>query len=62
MCCREAGEKEKGSARGTMGEGEREERTLPYNVRFSGQICGSVVLAKPADYWMLLNAVMKIIV
>ena len=33
-----------------MGEGEREERTLPYNVRFSGQICGSVVLAKPADY------------
>ena len=31
-------------------DGKREERPLPYNVRFSGQICGSVVLAKPADY------------
>ena len=33
-----------------MGRGEREERPLPYNVGFTGQICGSIVLAKPADY------------
>ena len=33
-----------------MGRGKREERPLPYNVQFSGWICGSVVLAKPADY------------
>ena len=50
LCCGEAGEKEKDSARGTMGRGKREERPLPYDVRFSGRICGSVVLAKPADY------------
>ena len=31
-------------------DGKGEERPLPYNVRFSGWICGSVVLAKPADY------------
>ena len=31
-------------------DGKREERPIPYNVQFSGQICGSVVLAKPADY------------
>ena len=30
-------------------DGKREERPLPYDVRFSGQIC-SVVFAKPADY------------
>ena len=33
LCCGEAGEKEKESARGTMGRGKREERPLPYNVR-----------------------------
>ena len=33
-----------------MGKGKREERPLPYDVRFSGRICGSVVLAKPADH------------
>ena len=48
----EASEKEEESARGTMGRGKREERPLPYNLRFSsGRICGSVVLAKPADYF-----------
>ena len=31
-------------------DGKREERPLTYNVPFSGQICGSVVLAKPANY------------
>ena len=50
LCCGEPGEKEKDSARGTMGKGKREERPLPYDVRFSGRICGSVVVAKPADY------------
>ena len=52
LCCGEAGKKEKESARGTMGrgKGEGEERPLSYNVRFTGRICGSVVLAKPADY------------
>ena len=50
LCCGEPGEKEKDSARGTMGKGKREERPLPYDVRFYGRICGSVVLAKPADY------------
>ena len=50
LCCGEAEEKEKDSARGTMGKGKREERPLPYDVRFSGRICGSVVLAKPADH------------
>ena len=50
MCCRETGENEKRSARGTMGRGKREKRPLRYNVRFSGRICGSVVLALPADY------------
>ena len=48
----EASEKEEESARGMMGRGKKEERPLPYNVRFSsGWICGSVVLAKPADYF-----------
>ena len=50
LCCGEAGKKEKDSARGTMGKGKREESPLPYDLRFSGRICGSVVLAKPADY------------
>ena len=50
LCCREAREKEKESVRGTMGRGKREERPLPYNLCFSGRICGFVVLAKPADY------------
>ena len=45
LCRREAGEKEKESARGVMGREKREERPLPYNVRLSGRICGSVVLA-----------------
>ena len=32
-------------------EGEREKaRPLPYNVRFFGTICGSVVLPKRGDY------------
>ena len=35
---------------GHDGKGEGEERPLPHNVRFTGRICGSVVLAKPADY------------
>ena len=35
---------------GHDGKREEEERPLPYNVRFTGRICGSVVLAKPADY------------
>ena len=30
LCCGEAGEKEKGSARGTMGRGKREERLPPF--------------------------------
>ena len=50
LSCGEPGKKEKDSARGTMGKGKREERPLPYDVRFSGRICGSVVLAKPADH------------
>ena len=50
LCCGEARKKEKDSARGTMGKGKREESPLPYDLRFSGRICGSVVLAKPADY------------
>ena len=50
LWCGEAGEEEKESARGAMGRGKREERPLPYNLRFTGRICGSVVLAKPADY------------
>ena len=41
--------KEKESARGTMGRGKREERPLPYNVRFSGQICGSLIMAEPGE-------------
>ena len=38
-------------ARGERWEGERkkERRPLPDFVRFSGRICGSVVLAKPDD-------------
>ena len=47
--CVEAGEKEKESARGTMGRGKREERPLPYNVRFSGQICGSLTMAEAGE-------------
>ena len=35
---------------GHDGKGEGEKRPLPHNVRFTGRICGSVVLAKPADY------------
>ena len=31
-------------------DGKGEERPLSYNVRFSGRIFGSVVLAKPANY------------
>ena len=42
---------------GHDGKGEGEERPLPYNVRFTGRICGSVVLAKPADYLDALEAV-----
>ena len=49
MCCGRLGRKKK-RARGARWEGEGEERPLPYNVRFTGRICGSVVLAKPADY------------
>ena len=30
LCCGKAGEKEKGSARSTMGRGKREERLLPF--------------------------------
>ena len=33
-----------------MGRGKREKRPLPYNVPFSGLICGSMVLAKPTEY------------
>ena len=32
MCCGEAGEKEKESARGTMGRGKREERPPVVNI------------------------------
>ena len=35
---------------GHDGKGEGEKRPLPHNVRFTGRICSSVVLAKPADY------------
>ena len=35
---------------GHDGKREGEERPLPHNVRFTGRICGSVVLAKPTDY------------
>ena len=49
LYCGEAGEKEKESARGTMGRGKREERPLPYNVRFSGQICGSLTMAEAGE-------------
>ena len=34
---------------GTLGRGKKETRPLPDFVRFSGRICGSVVLAKPDD-------------
>ena len=34
MCCRGTGEKEKESARGTMGRGKKEERPLPYSYSF----------------------------
>ena len=37
-------------------------RPLPYSVRLSGRICGSVVLAKPGNYLGDLKAVVKIIV
>ena len=42
----EAGERVNESARGTLGRGKSEERPLPYFVRFSGQFCGSVVMAE----------------
>ena len=32
-----------------LGRGKKERRPLPDFVRFSGRICGSVVLAKPDD-------------
>ena len=32
LCCRGTGEKEKESARGTMGRGKKEEKPLPYRV------------------------------
>ena len=32
-----------------MGRGKREERPLPYNVRFSGQICGSLTMAEAGE-------------
>ena len=35
---------------GHDGKGEGEKRPLPHNMRFTGRICSSVVLAKPADY------------
>ena len=35
---------------GHDGKGGGEKRPLPHNVRFTGRICSSVVLAKPADY------------
>ena len=54
--------KKKESARRTMERGREEARPLPYSVRFSGRICGSVVLAKPGDYLGDLKAVVKIIV
>ena len=54
--------KKKESARGTMGRGREEARPLPYSVRFSGRICGSVVLPKPRDYLGALKAVVKMIV
>ena len=50
LCCGEAGEKEKRERAGHDGKGEGEKRPLPHNVRFTGRICSSVVLAKPADY------------
>ena len=42
----ESGERVNESARGALGRGKREERPLPYFVRFSGQFCGSVVMAE----------------
>ena len=45
----EASEKEEESARGTMGRGKKEERHLPYNVRFSSGWHGFAVL------WFWLN-------
>ena len=43
-----------------MGRGKTEQRPLPYNLRFTGRICGSVVLAKQADYLDAFEAVVKI--
>ena len=37
------------SARGTLGRGKKERRPLPDFVRFSGRICGSVLMANPPD-------------
>ena len=34
LCCRGTGEKEKESARGTMGRGKKEEKPLPHNYSF----------------------------
>ena len=43
-------EERKRERAGHDGKGEGEKRPLPHNVRFTGRICSSVVLAKPADY------------
>ena len=63
LCCREAEEKEKDSARGTMGKGKREERPLCHMM--CGSLAGFAVLwfwLNQPTIWMLLNAVVKIIV
>ena len=38
---------------GHDGKGEGEKRPLPHNVRFTGRICSSVVLAKGPTIWTL---------
>jgi len=40
-------ERGKNKPQGMLGRDKRERRPLPDFVRFSGRICGSVVLAKP---------------
>jgi len=42
-------ERGKNKPQGMLGRDKRERRPLPDFVRFSGRICGSVVLAKPDD-------------
>ena len=49
MCCRGTGEKEKESARGTMGRGKKEERPLPYSYSFPYH---SVVYLKCVTYFI----------